>query len=648
MSQMNVVSLTLLRVHSSGIPGTRAALAGKLIQLAGMGFQPEVDGRVVVFEPDRATSREVTLPWIDVEAWPLEDLCARPVDVKDGDTDTAEVWSDVTLHIDWNGRRKLIHLRLGPSGRFEGQDARFLERALDAIEEAVDKARRVWPPGPERHEAIYGFGGDIDALANKLTTALGQPLFERNNTMGGRFYHSMDGQGRSEALALVRRIENRPILVLDLSPPGRLLLSVTALPKQVDVVDAQLVAAGLDFKRIERGSVVHPRSPKFVSRPPRPEELGALDSAGRLGAKDRPRAAGPTRQSQAAPTPVVASDGPPVAARFAAVAPKCWRVVDEVRRVALGLLAETRGFPPMCFRMEGGRTARSYTSDLSRVHGVRDVRREASGRVDSAVAFIWDRDPDGTRGAIAIELRLQGMEAPIRYLQRYRLADEAQAASELGPPIVAGKCTWGRHGEDEPSFPPLRCPVCAAEMVDDTPRYPYRVCGTCVGMAQSADGRPLRFGSQGMGGFIATFADTGEIHSGHECFIAGVRCEANEAHLGGIVVEAGPAWLVYRDADGMHSILLRGPNVLTIGRDPKCDIAVKDFGLSSRHAWIRVTADGGLTLTDLNSKGGSQVNGHGVVEAPTSAGDMLRLGTVDFAIVAAPLRIDSERATSPR
>jgi Inner membrane component of T3SS, cytoplasmic domain len=326
---------------------------------------------------------------------------------------------------------------------------------------------------------------------------------------------------------------------------------------------------------------------------------------------------------------------------FGAVPPDCWRVFDDVQRVALGVLSEARGLLPMWFRLEGGKTIRGYASDLPRVYGVRDVRDAANRSVGSAVAFVWDRDPDGMTDALAIELRLKGMGAPIRYLQRYRLPEKGQAAAALGPPILVGDCTWGRHGEDEPSFPPLRCPVCAAEMLDDTPRYPKRVCGTCVGMARSADGRSLRFGNQGMGGFVATFADTGKVYPSHECFIAGVRCEANEAHFGGIVVEAGPAWLVYRDADGMHSILLRGPNVLTIGRDPKCDIAVKDLGLTSRHARIRVALDGSLTLTDLNSKGGSQVNGRLIVEAPASAGDTFRLGTVDFAIVAAPLRKNS-------
>ncbi|HET6880616.1 MAG TPA: hypothetical protein VFI31_10700 [Pirellulales bacterium] len=40
------------------------------------------------------------------------------------------------------------------------------------------------------------------------------------------------------------------------------------------------------------------------------------------------------------------------------------------------------------------------------------------------------------------------------------------------------------------------------------------------------------------GGFAARYADTGEDYPSHECFIGGVRCRADEARFGGIVIEA--------------------------------------------------------------------------------------------------------------
>ncbi|RLC61216.1 MAG: hypothetical protein DRI48_10995 [Chloroflexi bacterium] len=39
------------------------------------------------------------------------------------------------------------------------------------------------------------------------------------------------------------------------------------------------------------------------------------------------------------------------------------------------------------------------------------------------------------------------------------------------------------------------------------------------------------------GGFAARYADSGRERHSHVCYIDGVRCRADEAHLGGIVVQ---------------------------------------------------------------------------------------------------------------
>ena len=39
------------------------------------------------------------------------------------------------------------------------------------------------------------------------------------------------------------------------------------------------------------------------------------------------------------------------------------------------------------------------------------------------------------------------------------------------------------------------------------------------------------------GGFIAKYKDTGKIYDSNSCFIDGVRCHADEARFGGIVVQ---------------------------------------------------------------------------------------------------------------
>jgi hypothetical protein len=38
------------------------------------------------------------------------------------------------------------------------------------------------------------------------------------------------------------------------------------------------------------------------------------------------------------------------------------------------------------------------------------------------------------------------------------------------------------------------------------------------------------------GGFVARYADTGEARESHVCFIDGVKCWADEARFGGIII----------------------------------------------------------------------------------------------------------------
>jgi hypothetical protein len=82
-----------------------------------------------------------------------------------------------------------------------------------------------------------------------------------------------------------------------------------------------------------------------------------------------------------------------------------------------------------------------------------------------------------------------------------------------------------------------RCPICRKNVRADE-RYPRYVCEDCFATATSADGRSLSFGNVDFsGGCVAQYVDTGEEYSGHECFIAGVKCHAGEARFGGIVIE---------------------------------------------------------------------------------------------------------------
>jgi DNA-binding NtrC family response regulator len=67
-------------------------------------------------------------------------------------------------------------------------------------------------------------------------------------------------------------------------------------------------------------------------------------------------------------------------------------------------------------------------------------------------------------------------------------------------------------------------------------------------------------------------------------------------------------------------------SVLHVGRDPQCEIALDDGAASRRHAKL-VNADGRLTVTDLDSRNGTQVNGERIAGAQVlTRGDIISIG----------------------
>jgi ADP-ribosylglycohydrolase len=83
-----------------------------------------------------------------------------------------------------------------------------------------------------------------------------------------------------------------------------------------------------------------------------------------------------------------------------------------------------------------------------------------------------------------------------------------------------------------------RCPICSVA-VKPYARYPRYLCGNCAEEACGEDGRPLVFFNVDIsGGYRAEYADTQEPYASHECFVRSVRCWADEARFGGIVIQA--------------------------------------------------------------------------------------------------------------
>ncbi len=81
------------------------------------------------------------------------------------------------------------------------------------------------------------------------------------------------------------------------------------------------------------------------------------------------------------------------------------------------------------------------------------------------------------------------------------------------------------------------CPICKMEVQPST-RYPHYLCSSCARSPVDEDGKELEFFNDSIsGGFIARYKDTKGIRDSHICFIQGIKCRADEAHLGGIVIQ---------------------------------------------------------------------------------------------------------------
>jgi hypothetical protein len=82
------------------------------------------------------------------------------------------------------------------------------------------------------------------------------------------------------------------------------------------------------------------------------------------------------------------------------------------------------------------------------------------------------------------------------------------------------------------------CPICGNEMKAN-PRYPRYLCQTCVQRATDEKNEQVQFFQATPDGrYAARYAATGNDYLGHECFVDGVRCWADEVRFGGIVVQA--------------------------------------------------------------------------------------------------------------
>lgn len=81
------------------------------------------------------------------------------------------------------------------------------------------------------------------------------------------------------------------------------------------------------------------------------------------------------------------------------------------------------------------------------------------------------------------------------------------------------------------------CPICDKKLKYSI-RYPHYICSACKAKAVDENGNSLSFYNIDMGGgFFAEYTETNEKRNSHICFINRVKCIADEARFGGIVLQ---------------------------------------------------------------------------------------------------------------
>jgi FHA domain-containing protein len=81
-----------------------------------------------------------------------------------------------------------------------------------------------------------------------------------------------------------------------------------------------------------------------------------------------------------------------------------------------------------------------------------------------------------------------------------------------------------------------------------------------------------------------------------------------------------------------HEVERKGP-LVTLGRDPTCDLVLNDERCSRRHAVVETTPDG-LVVRDAGSANGVFVNGKKIERSALRTGDLLRVGEVILEVLA--------------
>jgi len=91
------------------------------------------------------------------------------------------------------------------------------------------------------------------------------------------------------------------------------------------------------------------------------------------------------------------------------------------------------------------------------------------------------------------------------------------------------------------------CPNCGATVRRNF-RYPDYLCDLCANRVTDEQGHRVEFFNEGLsGGCYGVVIATGEKYLAHDCYVDGLRCWADEARFGGIVIRPSPNGLMPKD-----------------------------------------------------------------------------------------------------
>ena len=85
-------------------------------------------------------------------------------------------------------------------------------------------------------------------------------------------------------------------------------------------------------------------------------------------------------------------------------------------------------------------------------------------------------------------------------------------------------------------------------------------------------------------------------------------------------------WLAISTGDQAGSRVEVRKEQFMVGRGDGCDLVLRDWNVSRRHAYLRELDDGTVELRDLGSSNGTFVNGHPVEEAILRGGEQIQFG----------------------